>query len=400
VPPPVVDGSAPLHWLANHAYPLQTVEPSWVRSDLAPLRTLIGNATIVGLGDGTHGTHEFYTVKLRIIEYLVREMGFDAIAIEGAFPVFEKLNAYAQGESIDPRPILAAANTDLGYFFWDVEEMLALLDWMRDYNLHREAGRPPVEIAGMDIYDQITASNSVVAFLRAVDPAAATVAESDYTCVLARERNEGCVANTRAVLDRLEARIVEYTAVMGMRATQDALQYANVTMQGVDVLAGPERDTYMARNTLWIRDHRGASRRVVLWAHQEHVGRMTDGLVDGPTVGWHLDQAVSDEYFVIGTVGGSGMFGGWIRQNNAMQFITPALPLPEPESYEWYFAQRGVRQMLIPLRGDIPSWLAARRTLRTAGTNAAWQAVERNLAEMVDAVVYVETVTPVRPLAH
>src|SRR5687768_7973479 len=46
-------------WLGNHAIVIQAPETP-TDEELAPVLEWIGSSRIVGLGDGTHGTHEFY----------------------------------------------------------------------------------------------------------------------------------------------------------------------------------------------------------------------------------------------------------------------------------------------------------------------------------------------------
>ena len=50
--------------------------------DLAPLRRMIGKATVVGLGEAWHTSGGFYEMKHRIFRDLVENMGFRAFAIE------------------------------------------------------------------------------------------------------------------------------------------------------------------------------------------------------------------------------------------------------------------------------------------------------------------------------
>ena len=51
-----------------------------------PLKKIIGEARIVALGEATHGTHEFFQMKHRMLEFLVEEMGFNTFAMEAAWP--------------------------------------------------------------------------------------------------------------------------------------------------------------------------------------------------------------------------------------------------------------------------------------------------------------------------
>jgi erythromycin esterase len=155
---PSVDPSTVEGWLLVHATPLVSTELVPSSADLAALKAIAGPAKVVGLGDGTHGTHEFFTVKLRMIDYLVREMGFDVVALEAPFPLLNRINLYVQGGPGDPRALLGEAR-DLYYTFLDAEEILELIEWMREYNLMR-GSRPAIEIAGMDVLDQVRASKT------------------------------------------------------------------------------------------------------------------------------------------------------------------------------------------------------------------------------------------------
>src|SRR5438046_2511882 len=72
-------------WLAEHAIPLETTEPTGNNDDLAPLAAIVGDAHVVALGDGTFGTHEFFTTKLRMLQFLVERMGFDVLVMAGSY---------------------------------------------------------------------------------------------------------------------------------------------------------------------------------------------------------------------------------------------------------------------------------------------------------------------------
>lgn len=69
-------------WLRERAIPFDTSEPVDNYSDLMPLKQIIGDARIVALGEATHGTHEFFTMKHRILRFLVEQMGFSVFGIE------------------------------------------------------------------------------------------------------------------------------------------------------------------------------------------------------------------------------------------------------------------------------------------------------------------------------
>ena len=74
------------HWLRTRVIPFDTAEAGRGFADLQPLKPVIGDARIVALGEGTHGTREFFQMKHRLTEFLAAEMGFTLFAIEANMP--------------------------------------------------------------------------------------------------------------------------------------------------------------------------------------------------------------------------------------------------------------------------------------------------------------------------
>ena len=388
VPRALPDASTPAGWLFANAHVLQSAEWIPFDADLQPLATLAGDATVIGLGDATHGTHEFSTIKLRMIDFLVRTKGFDVIAFEAPFPVMNRINTYVQGGAGDPRAILGDAARRLAYWFWYTEEMLAVVEWARAYNAQRGT-KPPVELAGVDASDDVTAAADVVAFLRTVDPAYAAIAESDYACVAATTRTQACFMAVARIRDDLVAREAQYLTASSPRAYHDAAWAASV------ILAG-NRDEIMARGTLWARQHRGTSGKVFFWAHNEHVTQAGTSTDAGRLLHYELGAA----YFVVGTMSGPGSFVGW--EFNATTrlhdpVITPLAPIA-PGSYEWFFAQQGAAVLLVPVSGDVPDWLRGPATYRWGGSDGTTATNTVSLPQHYDAIVYIDRTTPVADL--
>lgn len=115
-----------LQALRAHAIPLKTVRAGSGFDDLQPLRSILMDKRIVALGEATHGTREFFQMKHRLLEFLVREMGFQHFGMELSPADGQVLNDYIMGEEVDPRQVL--------YWPWATAEVLEMLDWMRAYN--------------------------------------------------------------------------------------------------------------------------------------------------------------------------------------------------------------------------------------------------------------------------
>jgi erythromycin esterase-like protein len=65
--------------------------------DYDGLLDFIGAARFVLLGEASHGTHEFYRERALITQRLIRDRGFNAIAVEADWPDAYRVHRYAQG---------------------------------------------------------------------------------------------------------------------------------------------------------------------------------------------------------------------------------------------------------------------------------------------------------------
>ena len=72
----------------------KTTNPTASLNDLKPLKDMVGSASIVGLGEATHGAHEVFTMKHRIVKYLVSEKGFTNLVLEEGWDRALELDRY------------------------------------------------------------------------------------------------------------------------------------------------------------------------------------------------------------------------------------------------------------------------------------------------------------------
>lgn len=118
-----------VRWIEEHAGPLTSVEPGATSADLDPLRGMVGDATVVGLGASTRGAHELLTLQHRLLRFLVEELGFRSLAVEEEWAKVRALDEYVSTGVGDPRALLAEVRP-----FWRTEEFLAAVRWVRSYN--------------------------------------------------------------------------------------------------------------------------------------------------------------------------------------------------------------------------------------------------------------------------
>jgi erythromycin esterase-like protein len=404
-------------------------------SDYDPLLGLIGDSRFVLLGDGTHGTHEFYRERARITLRLLREKGFGAVAIEGDWDDAERVNRYVRGLGSDTSAEQALAGfRDFPGWMWGNTDVRFLIEEIRKHN----AALSPAErvgFYGLDVYGVVDSADAVVATLRKSDPAAATQARKRYAC-FSRYRADFASygADTAAHPSRsCERRIVEQLgAVRTWVATHkpgadparreelfSALQHARVVRNGeayYRVLAGGGvaswnlRDRHMAATLDEISSHLsrpGRPAKVVVWAHNSHLGdaRMTQRSEFGElNLGQLVRQKHGDQAVLVGFTTYTGTVtaaDSWGERGRVKQ-VRPATD----ESWAGLFHEAGIGDSLLLLRdGGLAEALDHTRPERMIGVIYRPQEERRmhyittRLSGQFDAVVYFDETRAVERLA-
>lgn len=214
-PPPLGEREAAVRdWIDSNAIPLATVEAGKGFADMQPVRALVGEARIVSLGESTHGSREIFQMKHRMLEFLVEEMGFTVFAIEASLPDCIPINDYI----LHGRGDAATAVAGQGFWTWNTEEVIDLVEWMRTYNVDpSNAGKPRLKFYGFDMQAGRAAVNAVLQYLKEVDPDAAV----SYARLLQHpglhpmQREDA----PQAALDELNVRISELATLLDKNQT-------------------------------------------------------------------------------------------------------------------------------------------------------------------------------------
>ncbi len=391
--------AAEVGWVRAHAVPLAGTDPAAPVADLRALDPVVAGARVVALGEGTHGTREFFRMKHRLVEYLAEARGYAAFAIEANMPEARRVNAYVLTGRGDPR----AAIRGMYFWTWSTEEVLALVEWTRAYNA---SGRGRMEFWGFDCQFPAVAMDSVRAFVARADPADQASLDSSYAQVRAAEgeRRRGVSSGgalgmwareAGRVLARVEARRPAYAAA-GRDTTEVAwaVQNARLVVQAAGAALGPtSRDSSMAANVAWILAHRPAGAPLVLWAHNGHVRRTHDAM------GAHLAARFGTAYRAIGFALGDGAYTAWDGHGTA-SFTAEA---PAPGSVEASLRAAGRPVLALDLRAAAASrdgaWLAEPHPFRMIGALPVEDAfTPTSVARDYDALVYVDHTTASVPL--
>jgi erythromycin esterase-like protein len=391
-------------------------------------------ASVVLIGEATHGTHEFYRIRADLTRALIQQRGFTCVTVEADWPDAYRAHRWVRllGEDQTAEDALADF-TRFPRWMWRNREVVRFLRWLRAEN----AGRLPetrVGFYGLDLYSLHRSMARVIEYLDTLDPAAAARARQNYACfdVFGDDvQRYGYAASLRLehsceseVVDQLLAlrrRAAEYArrdgriaadeyfaAEQNARVVCDAEAYYRAMFRG-----GAEswnlRDRHMMATLDALLDHaarQGRPARAVVWAHNSHLGdaRATGQSRRGEL---NLGQLARERYGRLCCAIGMTTHDGEVtaahewEEPAALRTVRPSLP----GSYERLFHDTGIPSFMLPLSTpDLANALGSPRLERAIGvlyrpeTERASHYFTAGLPEQFDLLVHVDRTRAVEPL--
>jgi erythromycin esterase-like protein len=261
--------------------------------DLEPLIDRIGEAHYVLLGEASHGTSEFYTWRATLSQRLIEEKGFSFIAVEGDWPDCYRVNRYVKAltDGSDSARDALHAFERWPTWMWANEEVVALAEWLRQYNDPLPQGKK-AGFYGLDVYSLWDSMYAVLAHLRKTDPDALAAARRAFRCfepygedvqeyaAATRWISESCEQEVVALLRELRRKAPNYVGdgkESHFNAEQNALVLKNAeAYYRTMVQGGPEswniRDRHMTATLERLMQHHGPNARGIVWEHNTHIG--------------------------------------------------------------------------------------------------------------------------------
>ena len=350
-------------------------------SDLRSLHGMIGRATLVAFGEGLHGGAEPLAFRNRLFQFLVKEMGFTAIAIEsGLVASYAAADFVAGGEGDSQRVAADAITSGLGGF----PQQAQLLDWMRDYNRVQEKGRK-IEFFGIDVESDLSVSGSplgyALKFLEEVDSAFSAdlrrrlgrslqylkidrlVDRSDHYARLPQAERDTVTAVINDMINHLQVNEGAFAGATTERRYSLACRAAVGAWQGDQYLrqfpigwtpndppvlgAVAVADRAKADNLDWVLGQQGVDGRVLVFAHLGHLSKSPVSIHLGPLGEMPLPPMLGER---LGRKFGSKLVTiGHLLARDATKFF-PARPEAARDSSEGVLADVGADAFLLDIR--------------------------------------------------
>lgn len=298
-------------------------------SDLAFLKPILKDKTVVSLGENFHRVAEYSSMKTRLIKYLHEELGFDVIAFESGIGETAAVN---ENEGIlTPKEMMQRSLPEI----WNSKETLGLFDYIKQ---QRQTNRP-LYLAG---YDMQFTSGYITQFISEwiskvnkeygkqyfdFEMQAMTdlySAMNKYASLDDPQLKE----ESKKVKDQYGPKYKELIQFMNNNRVQLAAMYPdNPHMVDIAIKAlegrvsfmeafqyGTKgyyefRDKIMADNVEWLTKVAYPGKKVILWAHNDHLAKNTSQIRtlengkwinDFTSMGELLNKKLGDKEYVMG----------------------------------------------------------------------------------------------------
>jgi len=295
-------------WLAEAARPIPPTGAA--ASDFAAFGAAIGDRPVVGLGELSHGDAAVFELKLRLVQYLHEQKGFDLLILESGLYDVSRIWALAQGGA----SVEAQGPGNIFFMYSKSVEGRRLLHYV---DSERGSARPLL-LAGLDAqHSGGLALDELPKILAALlqKRQSALLADPGWADYLSLVHRLAGFDRTRpepeqrarffVLSDRLEGEFC---------ATQpDTLVFPespgwwcrilrSLRAQAGDFWDGTSlRDTAMAENVQWLLDHPYQGHKAILWAHSAHLNRDFFAAADrSPNMGRVLDPVLGARIYDVG----------------------------------------------------------------------------------------------------
>jgi erythromycin esterase-like protein len=406
---------------------------------MEPILEMIGDARIVMIGEASHGTHDFYDYRAQITKRLIEERGFTAVCAEADWPDAWRVNRFVRGFGDDANAAEALAGFKrFPQWMWRNTVVLEFVNWLRRRNGQLSARAAKAGFYGIDLYSLNASVHAVLEFLDKVDPAAAARARYRYSCfedfgedpqaygyAASFDLDRSCEDQAIAQLIELRRNAANYArrdpgvaedesfyAEQNARVIANAERYYR-TMFTNDVSSWNLRDSHMADTIDALLDHfdrrnPAARTKVVVWAHNSHLGDARATVMGWARSEWNVGQLMRERHGRDVCNIGFSTYRGTVTAASTWDApaetkrVCPGLP----NSYERLFHETEIPDFLLRMTdaGDAHDALRREHLQRAIGviyrpqTERISHYFDARLPDQFDAMIHLDQTSALIPL--
>lgn len=352
-------------------------------SDLKILDQL-ADARLVGLGEATHGTKEFFQMKQRVFQYLVENHGFDAFLFEMDVAEGRIFNDWVQWRRDDDIAVLMEDKM-LFSWVWLTEEVKDVLEYIRSYN----DGRDESDMIGFYGVDTQFPNYDLLQLVEILNAAGVEAANQvrlenenhinlfDFPAERLTEEQlalfEHGLNFAKRIVDENESKIIsalgdqdfKWAKRLVLHMEQVQTKYVEQKLNNNNGL----RDQYMAENTSWYFDLLGQDAKFVLWAHNGHLANSPLYAFTG-SQGSYLKKEYGEDYQILGFSFAKGKFTARDVNDDFELKAAEITQDPQAASSNYIFYQSSLENFILPMNTEnstLKTWLSEARPFLSIG---------------------------------
>lgn len=305
------NGSMLLDALNNRIFELKSFD-STDTSEFGMLRDEISGFKVIGLGEATHGTKEFYQYKAKLIKYLVEQQRLRVLVFESDMVGMESINDYVLNKN---NLTLKKAMSNYGLFdIYRTQEVIDLIQWIKAFNIKQPAD-DKVTIAGMDANMPYHIASKILQS-KSLSPYLDLRLKKDLADIrsMPERRNFGQARKKYllGVADKLSAIVQDK---LNLDSLEIYSHYVHLLVQSLrkinldDIQLNTARDAHMAENILWLLPKTTDKQTLAIWGHNGHI--CADKWRGYQSTGMHLRSKLKGRYYALGLAVGEGYARLW-----------------------------------------------------------------------------------------
>jgi len=389
---------------------IETADLMAVAEGCRPLEDAIAlikksGAEIVSIGEGSHGTKEFYSFRCEITKQLITDGLCNCVLIESDWPDAAALHRYVMGMNPPEQSlntIFEGLFMNFPRWMWRNETMRDFIQWLHDWN----ATMQPAErcgIFGLDVYSLHFSMSEVLNYLRKHSPETAELVAKEYSCfdkfgddaqtygqIVQMGLAKGCRDSAINALKLISERCAMQYTGSKQSETLFAEDESFINQMNAHVIVDAEkyytsmfnplenswniRDTHFFDTLVRVRSHflqtRG-NNRVAVWAHNSHLGDARYAHLDASSRAVHelnIGELINEQYGAQSISVGQLTYTGTVMaandwgSNHKVKQVRKALPNSYEEFFHLCAEKTGTKNFSVDLRNH-----SVEKALRSGG---------------------------------
>lgn len=289
---------------------------SYNYGDYKFLDSLIAGKKIIMLGESSHGIADFTEIKLDIIKYLHEKHNYKVIAFESGVATCNMSNLIK--DSLSSFDLLIRSLLGV----WRSTEALNLLDYIKSRDIQISGIDPNNSALPLNKYQYnlIIDNKSIANKLAKLD----SLYLYNYKIPKSKIYRSKKQLDTSNIYKAKEYLKIEYQKVLSYVFENDKIVIAhsiNSRLNNLKItnlnknspnfyITNQRRDSIMAKNLEFISDSIYPGEKIVVWAHNAHIAKVTfnKGYNGGASINNYLRNDLKSKSFVLGIYASSGYY--------------------------------------------------------------------------------------------